>query len=180
MKKSIISRTIIRNVAHVTLYKSDTKAISESVVIVPASVATVEKAERFIRKSNRFPVGIKLVSVDSIEKMETLVGMYLNTFVDNAIKVDERSKETRDAITKTVVAMKATVLYMTPDRKINETSVVIPQNVNYENYIRKNVSLDGRFIEIVSLEEVSTLYAMDEATFVNLAKPMKNKFQLDD
>lgn len=180
MKKSIISRTIIRNIAHVTAYKSESKEIFDTVVIVPASVATVDKADRFIRKNNRFPVGVKLVSVDTVEKVETLVGMYLDTFVANATKVDERSKETRDAITKTVIAMKATILYMTPDRKINETSVIVPQNVNYENYIRKNVTLDGRFIEIVNLEEVSTLYAMDEATFIDLAKPMKNKFQLDD
>lgn len=180
MKKPIISRTIIRNAAHVTAYKAATKEIFDSVVLVPASAATVDKAERFIRKNNRFADGIKLVSVDSIEKMETLVGMYVDTFVANATKVDERSKETRDAITKTVVAMKATILYMTPDRKVNETSVVIPQNINYESYIRKNVTLDGRFIEIVNLEEVSTLYAMDEATFIRLAKPMKNKFQIDD
>lgn len=180
MKKPIISRTIIRNAAHVTAFESASKKIFDSVVLVPATAATVDKAERFIRKNNRFPAGVKLVSVDSVEKMETLVGMYLDEFVANATKVDERSKETRDAVTKTVVAMKATVLYMTPDRKINETSVVIPQNVNYENYIRKNVTLDGRFIEIVNLEEVSTLYAMDEATFIGLARPMKNKFQLDD
>lgn len=180
MKKAIISRTIIRNIAHATAYNSDSKGIFETVFIVPASVATVDKAERFIRKNNTLADGVKLVSVDSIEKMETPIGMYLDTFIANATKVDERSKETRDAITKTVIAMKATVLYMTPDRKINETSVITPQNINYENYIRKNVTLDGRFIEIVNLEEVSTLYAMDEATFISLAKPMKNKFQLDD
>ena len=180
MKKSIISRTIIRNVAHTTTYNSAKHEIDSGVVIVPANVNTCDRAEKFIRKNNSYPSDVKLVSVDAIEKIETLVGMYVDDFVANAKKVDERSKETRNAITKTVVAAECTILCMSPDRKVYETKVITPVNCNYDSYIRKNFTIDGKFIEVYSVHEISELYAMDEATFIALAKPMKNKFQLDD
>ena len=94
MKKPIISRTIVSNIAHVIIFDMGKKAISDTVVILPAAVNTVDRGEKYIRKHDALLSGHKLVSVESVEKVENLVGMYLDTFMANADKVDERSKDT--------------------------------------------------------------------------------------
>ena len=179
MKKAIISRTIVNNVAHCLVFDSDSKSIHDSVVFVPASVNTVERVEKYIRKNNAV-VG-KLVSVEAVDRLESLVGMYLDTFMENATKVDERSKETRDSITKTVTVLECVALYMDSDRNVKEHKVIVPVGTtNIDGYVRKNCEFDGMFITVASSKEISELYAMDERKFIALAKPMKNKFQLDD
>lgn len=178
MKKSIISRTIINNMAHGIVYNEDKKAVEEFTAFLPAAVNTTERAEKFIRKNN-LPIGGKLVSVDSLEKSELLIGMYLDTFVANAVKVSERSKETRNTITKTVIANECVCLYMTDNREVKETTVIVPSGcTNFDGYVRKNCKFDGKFIEVSEVHEISELYSMDENKFIELAKPMKNKFQL--
>lgn len=179
MKKSIISRTIINYSAKGLIYDEASKEIKSFALIVPSTVNTAERAEKYIRKNPGIVYG-KLVSVEEVSKNEMLVGMYVDTFVANAVKVDERSKETRNAITKTVVAAECTILCMSPDRKVYEAKVIAPINCNYDSYIRKNFTFDGKFIEVYSVHEISELYAMDEEKFISLAKPMKNKFQLAD
>lgn len=181
MKKPIISRTIISNVAHILVFDMDKKAISDSVVILPAAVNTVDRAEKYIRKHESLVNGQKLVSVDSVEKVENLVGMYLDTFVANADKVEERSKDTRECVTKLVTALEAVALYMDKDRKVQESIVTIPMGTpNIDTYVSKNIQFNGKFITVASTKEVSQLYAMSEAKFISLAKPMRNKFTLDD
>lgn len=181
MKKPIISRTIVSNIAHVVVFDMGNKAISDSVVILPAAVNTVDRAEKYIRKHDILVSGHKLVSVDSVEKMENLVGMYLDTFMVNADKVDERSKDTRDCITKLVTALEAVALYMDKGRNVKESKVTVPMGTsNVDAYVSKNCHFDGKFITVASTKEISQLYAMTEAKFISLAKPMRNKFTLDD
>ena len=181
MKKPIISRTIINNIAHTLVFDMDKKAISDTVVILPAAVNTVDKAEKYIRKHDSLLTGEKLVSVESIEKLENLVGMYLDTFMVNADKVDERSKDTRDCVTKLVTALEAVALYMDKDRNVKERKVIVPMGTsNIDAYVSKNRQFDGKFITVASTKEVSQLYAMSEAKFISLAKPMRNKFTLDE
>lgn len=181
MKKPIISRTIVSNIAHTLVFDMDKKAISDSVVILPAAVNTVDRAEKYIRKHDILLSGHKLVSVDSVEKVENLVGMYLDTFMVNADKVDERSKDTRDCITKLVTVLEAVALYMDKDRNVKECKVIVPMGTaNIDAFVSKNRQFDGKFITVASTKEVSQLYAMTEAKFISLAKPMRNKFTLDD
>lgn len=181
MKKPIISRTIVSNVAHTLVFDMGKKAISDGAVILPAAVNTVDRAEKYIRKHDALVSGHKLVSVESVEKLENLVGMYLDTFMVNADKVDERSKDTRDCITKLVTVLEAVALYMDKDRNVKECKVIVPMGTaNIDAYVAKNRQFDGKFITVASAKEVSQLYAMSEAKFISLAKPMRNKFTLDD
>lgn len=180
MKKSIISRTIINNVACVTVFDSDTRKTDEIAVIVPAPYDTAEKAEKYLRRHSEKYTG-KLVMVSGVDRVEKLIGMYVDDFIKEAVQVKERSKETRGTITKTIQSCVGTALYMDSNRKVCETVVSFPVSLsNVDSYIRKNYTFPGRFIEVVDVETIDALYSMDENKFIALAKPMKNKFQLDD
>lgn len=181
MKKPIISRTIVSNIAHIIVFDMDKKAITDTVVILPAAVNTVDRGEKYIRKHDSLLSGHKLVSVESVEKVENLVGMYLDTFMANADIVEERSKETRDCVTKVVTVLEAVALYMDNDRNVKERNIIIPMGTsNVDAYVSKHYQFDGKFITVASTKEVSHLYAMSESKFISLAKPMRNKFTLDD
>ena len=180
MKKAIISRTIINNAACVTVFNTDTRKTDEIKVSVPAAFDTAEKAEKYLRRHPEAITG-KLVMVSGVDRVEKLVGMYVDDFIKNAKQVTERNKETRGTVTKTVQTCVGTALYMTENRKVYEAVVTFPVNVtNVDNYIRKNCNIPGRYIEVVDIQTIDSLYSMDENTFITLAKPMKNKFQLAD
>ena len=179
MKKAIISRTIINYRAVGKCFNESTNSVETFGWFVPASVNTTERAEKFLRKNN-LPVGKKVILVSDIQKTEMLLGMYLDDFMAKATKVDERSKDTRDCITKTVTIMEGTALYMADDESVKKCKVYIPTNcANPDAYIRKGWNGLGDFITVKDLHEVSELYSMDENTFLENARPMKNKFTLD-
>lgn len=178
MKKAIISRTIINHVAFVTVFDPDTKAVVDLSAMLPATVDTVEKAEKYIRK-NPGTVPGKLVMVNSVERSEMLIGMYVDDFIKNAKQVMERNKETRGTVTKTIQSCVGTALYMDSNRNVCETVVTFPVSLsNVDSYIRKNYTFPGQFITVENVETIDSLYSMDENTFIALAKPMRNKFQL--
>lgn len=178
MKKPIISRTIINHIAFVTMFDMESKAVIDLSAMLPATVDTVEKAEKFIRK-NPGTIPGKLVMVNSVERSEMLVGMYVDDFIKNAKQVTERNKETRGTVTKTVQTCIGTALYMDDKRNVCEKVVTFPVNLsNVDGFIRKNYTFPGQFITVENVETIETLYSMDENTFIALAKPMRNKFQL--
>ena len=180
MKKAVISRTIVRNVATVKRFNMDTAALEDVTLILPAHIDTIEKCEKYIRKNESLING-KLVMVSAVEKAEKLVGMYVDDFIRLASPVAERSKETRGTVTKTVQSCIGTALYMDEHQKVAETTVTFPIGLNnVDAYVRKNVIIPGIFITVKNVETVESLYSMDEATFIRNARPMKNKFTLDD
>ena len=180
MKKAVISRTIIRNVAGVKRFNMSTSALEDVTVILPAHIDTTDKADKFLRKHEEL-VGGKLVFTVFVDKVEKLVGMYVDDFIRLASPVAERNKETRGTITKTVQSCIGTALYMDEHQKVQETTVTFPVGLsNVDAYVRKNAIIPGIFITVKNVEIVESLYSMDEATFIRNARPMKNKFSLDD
>ena len=181
MKKAIISRTIITNAVHVNVFDKESRTARADLVMLPAAIDTAERAEKYIRKNPALIGSAKLIDVESVERIENLVGMYVDDFIANAKPVTERSKETRGTITKTVQSCIGTALYMSAGRKIEEMTVTFPANVtNVNSYICKNYTIPGKYIDVEDVETIDSLYSMDENTFIRLAKPMKNKFQLAD
>ena len=177
MKKAIISRTIRTTFARCKVFRDS--AIFDDYCTLPASCTTGEIAERYIRKHPDILTG-KLVVVETLETVEKLVGMYLDTFIENAACVTERTKDTRDCVTKEVKALAATALYMDEQQQVKESTVTIPQGVaNIDAFVRKNYKFPGYFITVKDTHEVSALYAMPEKVFVAIARPMKNKFSLE-
>lgn len=178
MKESIISRTIVSNQASGLYFDPDKRAIASFVLVLPAAISSAETAEKYIRKNPALLPG-KLVTVENVERCEKLVGMTITDFVSNAKSADARSKETRGAISKTVISGKADALYMNAAHEIKTQTVFFPASVtNIDAYIRKNVTFPGTFITAENIGTVEQLYYMDESTFISLAKPMKNKFTL--
>ena len=177
MKEPIISRTIINNFATGLEYIAAAKKVQTFVVVLPAAIDTPERAERYISKHNDLLSG-KMVSVDKVERYENLVGMPLSVFMANAKPVSERSKETRGAITKTVPGFMVDVLYMDENHIIKTVPATVPAAKDVEKYCKINVSVPGKFVTVENVRAIETLYAMDENTFIALAKPMKNKFTL--
>lgn len=180
MKKSVISRTIINSIACATVFDTNTRKTDEIALCIPAAYDTQEKAEKYLRKNTNLYTG-KLVMVSGVDRSEKLVGMYVDDFIANAVKVDERSKETRGTVTKTIQSCVGTALYMDENRAVQEKIVTFPVGLgNIDSYIRKNYSFPGRFITVEDVEIIDALYSMDESTFIALSRPMKNKFQLAD
>lgn len=180
MKKAIISRTIVNSIACATVFDTNTRKTDEIAVIIPAAYDTSEKAEKYLRKNTNLYSG-KLVMVSGVDRSERLVGMYVDDFMANAVKVDERSKETRGTVTKTIQSCIGTALYMDESRAIQEKIVTFPVGLgNIDGYIRKNYTFPGRFITVEDVETIESIYSMDESTFIALSRPMKNKFQLED
>lgn len=177
MKKAIISRTV-KSVNAVCKFFADDSVHTISVQL-PAHCNTTNIAERYIRKNNPGIIPGKLIFVERVESSEKLIGMELDDFIANATKVSERSKDTRNCVTKEVQAFSGTALYMDETQSIKETVVTIPQGVaNVDAYVRKNYKFDGYYITTKNITPVSALYAMDEKVFASLAKPMANKFKL--
>ena len=79
----------------------------------------------------------------------------------------------RNTITRSFNKVAASALVYR-DGKITTDTICIPYLFNTvelaEKYIRKNISIDGKLVEVVSVEKVSTLYGMDERDFIAKAK----------
>lgn len=173
--RNTITRTIINNACTCTIYKDG--KLSDAVIVIPCGYNTTDAAERYIRR-NSLCEG-KLVEVSKVNKLSELYGMEETEFIKLAVAVTERTKETRNAITKTVITKRAKLVYMTADRKIDEIIVNIPSNLGkreMSSFIVNATPKGGKPIELSEAEEVSTLYALDEATFILNARPMVDHF----
>lgn len=90
----LITRTFIETNARVKVVDIDTDEILTIVVGVPVSKNTVEKAEKYLSKSNVYGQ-YKCVSVLEIETEEILRGITESDFLANSVILD---KETRKPI----------------------------------------------------------------------------------
>ena len=166
--RNTITRTFNKNKCTCVIY-ADGKT-HESVVTIPVGFDTEESAERYIRKNVQLDG--KLAAVVSIEKVGALYGMDESDFIKLAKIVDERSKDTRNCITKTVVGKVGTLVYMDSARKIHDMLVRIDSKRNLDKQARELAPEGCKGISIENIHESSALYVMDEATFIENARPM--------
>lgn len=181
MSKEIISRTLNTNYAACT-FLNDKRVVVNTELVVPARYDTAEKAEKYIRKNINIRDGWRFVGVDSIRTESTLKGMYLDDFIKNATKVKERSKDTRDCITKEVSAFYAHYEYI-EGRDILEAETRIPATSaksieSADKYIRKTKEHYGKFIGTLKIVETQSIYAMPEETFAALSQSMADRFHI--
>ena len=183
MKKEIISRTIVSYRVAYTFMDSD-RSIKQGGAILPAHVNTTDKAEKFIRRVG-LPDGQRFICVDEIHKHEELRGMYIEDFLKHASQVLERSKETRDCVTKEVKLFAAEFEYLSPERKPEVTRMIIPAKAATsidaaDKHIRKDYKGPGKFIGTVRIISGCAIYALAEAEFIKHSKPMLDRFHLAD
>ncbi len=182
MKKEIISRTITTNYANCLMLDADRK-IAEKHIIVPARIKTTDAAESYIRKNALVPADCKLIEVTALDPRGALVGMYISDFVDNATLYKERSKETRDCVTKDVVSYIAHYEYLDNGHKLAQGASRIPAEYaksceTAEKYLRKTKEYIGKLVDVYDISKNSGIYAMSEVRFMELAKPMSDRFHL--
>lgn len=84
----------------------------------------------------------------------------------------------RDTITRSFNENFVSILVY-KDGKILDDSVIIPRGFDEpktaEKYIRKNVQLDGKLVDVINVEKLSALYGMSEKDFIALAKPVTER-----
>ena len=176
--RNYITRTFSKNLCTCTVF--DAGKLDSVAVLIPTGYNDSESAERYIRR--RGLVTGKLVEVSNIERVDELFGMEESKFLSLAKPVDERSKETRDAITKTIISVAATLLYMTKDRKVESVAVFLPKNASKKEStaaIAARLPDGAKPITLEDKRELSAIYALDEATFIANASRMKDHFHLD-
>lgn len=181
MSKEIISRTITVNKVKFTAL-NDSRVLMDCESTIPARIDTVDKADKFMRKNIELPNGWKFVCVDEIFSESTLKGMYIEDFMRESVKVSERSKDTRDCITKEISAFFSRYEYA-DGRNIKEAEVMIPASAaksveSADKYLRKVKTYNGKFIGTLQILESKAIYAMSEEKFNDLAKPMADRFHI--
>lgn len=176
--RNIISRSFDKNMVDTLCY--DNGNIVQSVVFIPTGFATPEQAERYIRKNNL--VSGKLISVEKITRISNTYGMEISTFLAHATPYDERSKDTRNLVTKNITSKVGELLYMTSDYKLERTTVVIPDNTkNLDKYAQLKAPKGTKGVTIENIREITCLYGMTESDFIAHAKPMidNNHFAIE-
>lgn len=178
--RNTITRSFVKNLCTVTVYANG--ELSEKKVYIPCGYNDNASAERYIRRNN-LDIGGKLVEVNCIEKISSLYGMEESTFIKLAKVVDERSKDTRNSITKTIISNSATMVCMSDKRTIVEDNVTYPCNIGKKElaaFISSVLPNGYKFIELTDFKKSEKLYALDEETFIKNAKQMRDHFHYID
>lgn len=168
--RNTITRSFVKLSCDCIVYK-DGKTAKE-VVIIPYGYNTTESAENYIRK--KVALDGKLVTVESVRKVSALYGMDESDFIKLAKVVTERSKETRDCITKTVIGRVGTLVYMDEKRAILEKDVFIDPKRNLDKQARELAPKGCKGITIENIRDSEALYVLDERTFIENARPMSD------
>lgn len=171
MKKAIISRTFTTSLVNVLSVDKEARAVKESTIILDGKIDTVEKAVKYFDKHDR-----TVVDVLSVKVVSELLGMYESDFIALAKPFDERSKDTRNLITKNCVSTVCNCMVVSADRKIIDIDII----ADSEKECRKEAEKRGyKFVAINSNKEITQLYGMDADTFRINAKRMVDRFTLE-
>lgn len=170
MKETIISRTIKSSVATVLKVNMEDRTVCEEKLVIDSKIDTTEKAMNYFIKHDR-----TVVDVLSIDIEEKLIGMTENDFLANGTIFEERGKENRGMISKLIKCKSALCMVVDKNRKV--VSVEYP-TVD-EKKIRKMCEESGYRFVMIEKENVSKkLVCMSVEKFIELAKPMKDRFSL--
>lgn len=176
MARNLITRTFSNTVAHALVYIDN--AARNQDVILPAGFTTAS-AEKAIRK-NHLVTG-HLITVTAVEKLDATYGMEISVFLANAVQFTERSKDTRNMITKYATVRKGTLVTYSPADGMHEHTVAVPANVkSLDAWARENAP-DGEIgVTVKDITESTALFAMTEADFIKLARPMTDNQHFSD
>ena len=171
MKKAIISRTFTASIVDVLSVDKEARAVKESTIVLDGKIDSVEKAVKYFDKHDR-----SVIDVLNVKVVNELLGMYESDFITLAKPFDERSKETRNLITKNCVSTVCSCMVVTAERKIIDIDII----ADSEKDCRKEAEKRGyKFVAVNSKKEISQLYGMDADTFRLNAKRMIDRFTLE-
>lgn len=148
---SEITRTITTRTAVCTAVKNENgKKTLETVIIngIPAKYDSEEKVLRFIKKSNP-----AVAMIDELREECALYAMQEDDFAEIATMAKERSKETRDTISKELFRKIAVCTVVSKERTLIEECYNIPNRFTDTakacNYCRKHYGQ-----HIISVDEI--------------------------
>ena len=170
--RNTITRTFTACLATCKVYENGN--LLDSVVALPDSCGNTVAAEKYIRRNPSIISG-KLVDVLSIDKETTLYGMDETDFIKHAMPYEQRGKETRNMITKTVKGYVGEYLYMfTATHELCKRNVSVPADMSSKlDKYAKSIEQDGeKAITIENLKPIEALYAMSESDFRKYGKKM--------
>ena len=146
--------------------------LSTEIVFLPQSVNTEKAAENTIRKHNL--VNGKLAAVVKFEKVSQLYGMDESKFLDLAKPIAERTKDTRDCITKTVSGLSGILVYLDKEYNVQYKPVMVKKGIDLDKQARQIAPQDCKGITIKDVKESEVLYALSEKEFFSNARPMRD------
>lgn len=177
--RNTVSRTFTKISATALVYVDG--KVAEQVINIPYLYNTEELAAKYIRRhvkngdaAELFNLTGKLIDVVSVKKLETLYGMDEQDFIKIAKPVDERSKETRGMVSKTIVGYVGTLLYMDEKRNVCNTPVLITKGVKLDKIAKDNTPKGCYPITIENVKETETLFVVNEQTFIENAREMSD------
>lgn len=170
--RNTITRSFTTCFASCKVYENG--KLLDAVVTLPEFCTLTATAEKYIRKNPSIISG-KLVDVLSIDKQTTLYGIDESDFLKYARPYEQRGKETRNMITKTVKGFIGEYLYMSTDtRELCKREVSVPTDMEKKlDKYAKSIELDNeKAILIENLKPIEALYAMSESDFRKYGKKM--------
>lgn len=170
--RNTITRSFTTCLATCKVYENGN--LLDTIVALPDFCTLTTTAEKYIRKNTSLVSG-KLVEVSKIDKETTLYGMDESDFLKYAKPYNQRGKETRNQITKTVKGFTGDYLYMdTTTRGLCKRSVSVPAGMEKKlDKYAKSIELDNeKAILIENLKPIEALYALSETDFRKYGKKM--------
>lgn len=169
--RNTITRSFVKNACTCIVYK-DGKTHDE-IIVIPYGYNDTDSADKYIRR--KVNIDGKLVLVKSIEKTAALFGMDETQFIKLAKIVPERSKETRDFISKTVIGKVGTLVYMDKEYVVHRDKEVFVDVKRKLDVQAKDNAPDGCIgITIENIHDTEAIYVLDESTFIANARPMRD------
>lgn len=170
--RNTITRSFTTCLATCKVYENGN--LLDAIVTLPDFCTLTTTAEKYIRKNPSLISG-KLVEVSKIDKETTLYGMDESDFLKYAKPYEQRGKETRNQITKTVKGFIGDYLYMSAEtHELCKRSVSIPSDMSgkLDKYAKSIEQAGEKAITIENIKPVESLYAMSETDFRKYGKKM--------
>lgn len=170
--RNTITRSFTTCLATCKVYENGN--LLDTIVALPDFCTLATTAEKYIRK-NPSVISGKLVEVSKIDKETTLYGMDESDFLKYAKPFEQRGKETRNLITKTVKGFVGEYLYMDINtRELCKRAVSVPADMSkkLDKYAKSIELANEKAILIENLKPIEALYAMPESDFRKYGKKM--------
>lgn len=170
--RNTITRSFTTIFASCKVYESGN--LLDAIIALPDFCTITTTAEKYIRK-NPSVISGKLVEVTELNKQTELYGMDEADFIAHAKPYENRSKDTRNLITKTVKGFIGEYLYMdSASRQLMNRTVSVPADMSGKlDKYAKSIEKDGeKAITIENLKPVESLYGMTESDFKKYARKM--------
>lgn len=165
---SIITRTFTTSKASVKVW-DETK---DDVVTIAPTISGKHDAESFKKEYSKIETR-PVLKVSDVVVNEDLKGMTETEFLKLGKVFQERSKENRGMISKTIKTNRYNVKVWDANKEEIVDTVVSADN---EKGITKNLPDNYKLLKIVSSTEISDLVCMDVETFWKYGRLMKDHF----